>query len=452
MNGMTLHDSVTNVGRRRTNQPAWLTVAAVLGCVIVLAACNSPAPGVNNPMANAQPTVAAAQPVPATDQVVADAIVVPVQHAQLSLPVAGIVKEVLVAEGDQVAGGDTLLRLDDAKLQAALAQAEAALRRAQAQRDQLQAGPLPEEVAVAQLAVEAAEKQVARLKAGARQQEVAVASAGQSAAQAALQKVQEGPNVNERIAAQAEVDDAAARLRQAQAAYDRVAGNADIGARPEALQLEQATNAYNAARARLNALNSRVTAADIAQARARLQQAQAELALVQAPARPEDLAAAEVEVQRAQAQLELVEKGARSELIAAAEADVAAAEADVAQAKAALLDTLVIAPFAGQVASLEIEPGEHVTPGVPVVWLADTRRWQIETDDLTELDVVNVAPGAQATITFDALPDLELTGTVTRIKPIGEDKLGDMTYTAVIQPDRQDNRLRWNMTATVAIE
>lgn len=452
MKGTILRDSVTHSGRRRAVRPAWWMIVTVCSLLTLLVACNSPAPGINNPLANAQPTVAAAQPVQAAEQVVADAIVVPVQEAQLSLPVAGIVKAVLVAEGDQVAAGDILLRLDDAKLQAALAQAEAALRRVQAQRDQLQAGPLPEEVAVARLAVEAAEKQVARLKAAARSQEVAVASAGQAAAQAALLKVQEGPNANERIAAQAEVDNAAAQVRQAQAAYDRAAGNADIGARPEALQLEQATNAYNAARARLNALNSRVTAADIAQARARLQQAQAELALVQAPARPEDLAAAEVEVQRAQAQLALVEKGARSELIAAAEADVAAAEAAVAQAKAALLDTLVIAPFAGQVASLAIEPGEHVAPGVPVVWLADTSRWRIETDDLTELDVVNVAQGAKATITFDALPDLELTGTIVRIKPIGEDKLGDMTYTAVIQPDSQDDRLRWNMTATVAIE
>ncbi len=446
MKGIMPRDFVTQSSRHTG------LLAAILGILILLAACNSPAPGTNNPLANAQPTAAAPQPSQAADQVVADAVVVPVQEAKLSLPVAGTVKEVLVAEGDAVAAGDVLLRLEDAKLQAALAQAEAALHRAEAQRDQLKAGPRPAEVAAARLAVTAAEKQVERLKAGARQQEVAVASAGQSAAQAALQKVQEGPNVNERIAAQTEVDDAAARLRQAQAAYDRAAGNADIGARPEALQLEQATNAYNAARARLNALNSRVTAADIAQARARVQQAQAELALVQAPARPEDLAAAEVEVERAQAQLDLVEQGARPEAIAAAEADVAAAAAAVAQAKAALQDTLVVAPFAGQIASLDVQPGEFVAPGVPVAWLADTTRWQIETDDLTELDVVNVAPGAKASITFDALPDLELRGTVARIKPLGEDKLGDMTYTVVIQPDTQDNRLRWNMTATVTIE
>ena len=41
---------------------------------------------------------------------------------------------------------------------------------------------------------------------------------------------------------------------------------------------------------------------------------------------------------------------------------------------------------------------------------------------------------------------------MVRIKPLGENKQGDMTYTVVIQPDQLDDRLRWNMTAAVAIE
>jgi len=41
---------------------------------------------------------------------------------------------------------------------------------------------------------------------------------------------------------------------------------------------------------------------------------------------------------------------------------------------------------------------------------------------------------------------------VVRIKAIGENKMGDITYTVVIQPDQHDERLRWNMTASVVIE
>ncbi len=53
---------------------------------------------------------------------------------------------------------------------------------------------------------------------------------------------------------------------------------------------------------------------------------------------------------------------------------------------------------------------------------------------------------------FDAIPGLTATGKVARVKPLGENKQGDMTYTVVVQPDQLDARLRWNMAASVAIE
>ena len=52
---------------------------------------------------------------------------------------------------------------------------------------------------------------------------------------------------------------------------------------------------------------------------------------------------------------------------------------------------------------------------------------------------------------IDALPETELSGRVVHIKPIGENKLGDITYTAQIELDEQDERLRWNMTAQTTI-
>ena len=55
-------------------------------------------------------------------------------------------------------------------------------------------------------------------------------------------------------------------------------------------------------------------------------------------------------------------------------------------------------------------------------------------------------------VTFDALPDLELTGRVSAVEPYGESRQGDIVYTVVVMLDRQDPRLRWNMTAKVSIE
>ncbi|HEU5101339.1 MAG TPA: RND transporter, partial [Roseiflexaceae bacterium] len=63
-----------------------------------------------------------------------------------------------------------------------------------------------------------------------------------------------------------------------------------------------------------------------------------------------------------------------------------------------------------------------------------------------------VQVGGQATVTFDAIPDLDLLGTVSGIRMLGENKQGDITYTVTIKLDHQDPRLRWNMTAAVLIE
>jgi hypothetical protein len=47
---------------------------------------------------------------------------------------------------------------------------------------------------------------------------------------------------------------------------------------------------------------------------------------------------------------------------------------------------------------------------------------------------------------------IALAGKVVQIKPIGAKKQGDMTYTVVIRPDQHEDRLYWNMTATVTVE
>ena len=402
-----------------------------------------------------QETVQAAEELPAvkaSDDVVADAVVLPIKSAQLSLPVGGIVAEVAIKEGEQVAVGQVLVRLEASRQAAAVAQAEAQLLRAQLAVVDLQAGPRPEEIAAAQAAVEAAQAQLARVEQGVRPEEISAAEAALAGANASLAKVNEGPREGELVAARADVANAEAALQQAQAAYDRVKGRADISAQPESLQLEQATNAYEAAKARLEALQEGATAADIAAASAGVRQAQAQLEILEAPARSADVAAAQAEIRRAQAQLDLLEAGTRPETIAAAQAEVKAAEAGLEQARAAMEETELLAPFAGTIASLDAKVGELVSPGAPVMSLADLSVWRIETDDLTELSVVRVKEGDAVTISFDAIPDLELAGKVLRIKEIGETKMGDITYTVVIAPSEHEARLRWNMTASVVIE
>jgi HlyD family secretion protein len=135
-----------------------------------------------------------------------------------------------------------------------------------------------------------------------------------------------------------------------------------------------------------------------------------------------------------------------------ARAQIESRKADLELATIQLAETELKAPFDGVIAQLKLKEREYITPGTPVVQLADTASWQIETADLTELNIVNVKDGDPVTITFDALPGFELPGTVTQIEDFGENRQGDIVYTVTVQPGTQDPRLRWNMTASVSID
>jgi HlyD family secretion protein len=382
--------------------------------------------------------------------VVADARVVPVQAAALTLTAGGIVAEVLVAEGEQVDAGQLLLRLVDAQARVGVAQAQAGLQRAQAQLAQLTAGARPEAVAAAQAALDAAISRYERLAAASLPGSIADAEARLAEAQADLAQVLEGPSDQRMIRARAEVAAAEADLRQAQSAYNQVRWRADIGALPEAAELQKATIDFEAAQAELADLEAGATQAEIASASAQVRRARAQLETVQA-SQPSDLGEAEANVRASQAQLDQLLAGSRAEEVAAAEAEVAAATATLQQALVTLADTELRAPFRGTVAELLVTIGEHAAPSSPVLRLADLTTWQIETEDLTELDIVGIDEATPVTLTFDAIADLEMNGRVQYIRPLGQDNRGDIVYTVVIAPAQQDARLRWNMTAVVTL-
>jgi HlyD family secretion protein len=403
--------------------------------------------------ADAGPGISEAEPaVKADARVLAEAKVVPVREASLSVPTGGIVAEALVHEGDPVEAGQLLLRLTNVRQQAAVAQAQATLHSTRARLSELQQGPRPQEIETAQAVLDAAQARLNRLVEGSTPEEIAVAEAAIGSAQAALGKVLEGAREEELTAARAEMASAAAALRRAQTEYDKLGWRNDRAALNVSVDLEQATNTYTAAKAHYEALVRGAREGDVAGARAGVQQAKAELERVKAPARYSDVFAAKAEIRRVRAQLALLKAGARPEQIAAAEADVAAAEAALEQTKVAVDEMELCAPFAGTVASLDVGVGEAVAVGVPVVQLADLSAWQIETEDLTEMDVVSIEEGDPVLITIDALPGVEVPGEVVRIRHIGENKHGDMTYTVIIEPQGADRRLRWNMTTMVAIE
>lgn len=142
-------------------------------------------------------------------------------------------------------------------------------------------------------------------------------------------------------------------------------------------------------------------------------------------------------------------------------AELAAATAQIQQAEAAFkrsqLDlerATLRAPMPGMVVALNVRVGETPSLSEPAFVLADVSSWRIETSDLSERAIVRITEGVSATITLDALPNVTFMGKVEAIRAIGVTRLDspDVTYTVLIAPGRQDDRLRWNMTAMVTFD
>ncbi|MBF8282481.1 MAG: HlyD family secretion protein, partial [Anaerolineales bacterium] len=107
---------------------------------------------------------------------------------------------------------------------------------------------------------------------------------------------------------------------------------------------------------------------------------------------------------------------------------------------------------AGTVADLNLKVGEQVAPGQPVATIADFSGWTVETDNLTEIDVVKIKEGQGASVVLDALPGVTLRGTVTHISSIYVEQRGDITYKVTLTLADQHPQIRWGMTAQVTFD
>jgi multidrug efflux pump subunit AcrA (membrane-fusion protein) len=85
-----------------------------------------------------------------------------------------------------------------------------------------------------------------------------------------------------------------------------------------------------------------------------------------------------------------------------------------------------------------------------IVELARLDELQIETTDLSELNVAAVQIGQSAAVFVEAL-DAEFPGKVTAISPISNTIGGDVVFTVTIQLDEQPAALLWGMSADVEI-
>ena len=347
--------------------------------------------------------------------VTAEGTLLPERTAELAFPQGGVVKEILIQAGEQVAKGDVIARL---------------------------------------IGIESV------------QAELAAAKLEQTLAKQALDSIHRNALLTSSQTEQA--------LLSAQKAYESESNGWNLGNRDEATDLELriedyviAEEDYRDAHQKLNDVlylneddrDRRDAQEDFDTEKESLAEAYADLKTVLAEnekSLDEEIAALLSAISNLESARELQSRLDDSnidpEILAAAEARLEAATALVAAAEASVEFYELRAPFSGLLVNTDLTLGEATLPMTPVAFIADTSHWIVKTKDLAEVDVAKISVGDSVTVKLDAFPDEEFTGVVTEINPIGKLYLGDMTYQVTITLDETDPRFLWNMTAVITIK
>ena len=153
----------------------------------------------------------------------------------------------------------------------------------------------------------------------------------------------------------------------------------------------------------------------------------------------------------AQAKSAALKKQPDPENVKTAQLSVEAARLALQKAQADLAQVELTAPYTGTMTALAIRQGEVAAAGAPVLTLADTTRWRIETSNMSELQIAKIKVGQKALVTINAFPGQELAGRVVGLSPVAIVQQGDTTFTVTIELDETNLPLRWGMTARVKI-
>jgi HlyD family secretion protein len=307
----------------------------------------------------------------------ANGTVQPESSVNVSPKTSGVLKRLLVKEGDFVKPGQIVAHMDNSNLQGQLLQSKGNLAAAQANLNKLIAGNRSQDIAGATAQVDETNAGLQKLIAGNRSQDIAGAKANLNKVQATYRQAAEDLQRNQKL-------QAAGAISQ------------------QTLSLARSTS-------------------DSAQAQ--VEQSQQSLNLLKVGSRPEDIAQARSALNQRQHALNLLKAGSRPEDIAQARAQVMTAQGEVMIAQRNIDDTVIRAPFAGIIARKYANPGAFVTPTTAgsavtsatsssILALASTNEIVAQ---VAEASIAQIKVGQVAVIKVDAYSGKTFEGKVTQV-------------------------------------
>lgn len=336
--------------------------------------------------------------------VTASGVVAADREAKMAFKLAGNVKLVNVAVGDQVQAGQLLVQLDDTVQQIQLEQANQALL---------------ELTSASALA--------------STQQAVAQDQQDLNNAQVALNNLLSQNNNQGLISnAQAGLVLAQNALKDAQTAFDNTTGDQTRDpAKALAYQrlyaaqqnYDHAVYIYNLYTGKFNQSQMDEAKAKVAVAKAKLSEDRTLLAALTGSQVPENAAG----------------NGYAQLMQARSNVQIAQADLDA---------TSLLAPFSGEIGMISTSIGDYVSPGQIILAISDVSHMHIETTDLSERDVPKIKIGQTAIVSVKAL-NRDVSGHVTAISPLADTLGGDVVYKVVIGLDELPQDLRAGMSVNV---
>jgi HlyD family secretion protein len=163
----------------------------------------------------------------------------------------------------------------------------------------------------------------------------------------------------------------------------------------------------------------------------------------------------QADVNEAQRLYDATQSGPDPDALALVQGRLTNAKAQVTAVQAALDNLVLKAPFSGTVVDTNIKVNEQANPTTWAFLVADFSQWYVETQNLTELNVVKVSVGQTVSMVPDALPDVTLKGKVTEISHMFQLINGDITYQVRILLEGVSSNaepvpnLRWGMTVQI---
>lgn len=291
----------------------------------------------------------------------------------------------------------------------------------------------------AALTLAARQAEYRRLATGLRNEEVAQAKAHYDQLQAKLDLLEAGPREQEISAAAARLRSAQAELKLAEQLYERHSTLSQTNA-ITAAELDRTKQVLESAMAMLTVREN-------------------ELELLKLGSREEDICAARAALEEAKQAWQLASKGYRPEAIDQAKAARDAAEAALDAIGRQREELVIKSPLVGIIDSLDLQPGDMVGTGAPVLSVVDHQHLWVRA--YVPQNDVGLQVGQELRITIDSFPGRSFTGKVSFIARQAEftpnnvqtpEERAKQVYRIKVMLNEVGTQIRPGMTADVWLD